>query len=167
MRWRKVRPWVGTIGRLVLGGVWLAAGLSKLGDLAGSGRAVVAYRLLPAGVADVLGSVLPFVEIAIGVLLLLGLATRVAAAASGVLLVAYIAGVASVWARGLRIDCGCFGGGGDLTSDTRPQYATEIVRDIALLIVAGFLVVRPWTRVSLDSWVLGTGEAPRAKGTHA
>jgi uncharacterized membrane protein YphA (DoxX/SURF4 family) len=161
--WRTVQPWVGTVARLVLGGVWLAAGLSKIGDLAGSGRAVVAYRLLPAGPADALGSVLPFVEIAIGALLVVGLATRLVAVASGVLLLAYIAGVASVWARGLRIDCGCFGGGGDLTSDARPQYATETIRDIALLIVAGFLVVRPWTRVSLDSWVLGTG----AKGTRA
>ena len=66
---------------------------------------------------------LPFVEIALGVLLLiLGLATRLAAVVSAALLVVFIAGIASAWTRGLRIDCGCFGGGGDLAAGQGPSY---------------------------------------------
>jgi uncharacterized membrane protein YphA (DoxX/SURF4 family) len=155
MTWYALRPWLGTLARLILGGVWLAAGASKVGGLAASGRAVVAYRLLPPELANVIGAALPFLEIVLGVLLITGLATRISAVASGVLLVAYIIGIASVWARGLRIDCGCFGGGGDLTGDARPQYAIELVRDIALLAVAGFLLLFPGTRFSLDARVLG------------
>ena len=149
-----MRPWLGTAARLIVGGVWIFAGALKLGDLTASGRSVVAYRILPFDASMSLGAVLPFLELALGLLLLLGLATRVAAIASVVLFAVYIGAIASVWARGLRIDCGCFGTGGALTGDQRPQYALEILRDIALLLVAGFLAVFPRSRVSLDGQLL-------------
>ena len=149
-----MRPWLGTAARLIVGGVWIFAGALKLGDLTASLRSVVAYRILPFDASMSLGAVLPFLELALGLLLLLGLATRVAAIASVVLFAVYIGAIASVWARGLRIDCGCFGTGGALTGDQRPQYALEILRDIALLLVAGFLAVFPRSRVSLDGQLL-------------
>src|SRR6185436_5733714 len=104
---RGVWPWLATVARLVLGTVWVVAGASKIGDLAASGRAVNAYRLLPYDGATFLGAVLPFLEIALGALLILGLATRLSAVVSAVLLAAFIIGIASAWIRGLRIDCGC------------------------------------------------------------
>jgi uncharacterized membrane protein YphA (DoxX/SURF4 family) len=152
--WHGVRPWLGTAARLIVGGVWIVAGALKVGDLTASGRSVVAYRILPFGASMSLGAVLPFLEMALGLLLLLGLATRVAAIASVVLFAVYIGAVASVWTRGLRIECGCFGTGGALTGDQPPQYALEILRDIALLLVAGFLAVFPRSRVSLDGQLL-------------
>ena len=75
-RWPAVRPWLGTAARLGLAAVWLVAGAAKVGDLAASGRAVNAYQVMPYDVATVVGAALPFVELALGVLLLLGLATR-------------------------------------------------------------------------------------------
>jgi uncharacterized membrane protein YphA (DoxX/SURF4 family) len=154
----RVLPFVGTAIRLVLGGVWIAAGASKIGDLAASGRAVAAYRLLPYDAATLLGAVLPFLEITLGLLLLLGVATRFAAIVSALLLGAFVVGIASAWARGLRIDCGCFGGGGDLTGDQRPAYTVETIRDIALLAGAGFLAVFPRTRFSVDARLLDGGQ---------
>jgi uncharacterized membrane protein YphA (DoxX/SURF4 family) len=47
------------VGRLVLGGVWIVAGLSKVTDLGASVRAVRAYRLLPEVAAQVVGAGLP------------------------------------------------------------------------------------------------------------
>jgi uncharacterized membrane protein YphA (DoxX/SURF4 family) len=158
--WSAARPWtgwVGTAGRLVVGGVWVVAGASKIGDLAASGRAVNAYQLLPYGFATVLGGVLPFLEIAIGLLLIVGLATRVAAIASVIFLTAFIIGISAAWARGLRIDCGCFGGGGNLAAADKPQYALELFRDIGLVALAGFLALFPRTRFSLDTWLLDGG----------
>jgi uncharacterized membrane protein YphA (DoxX/SURF4 family) len=152
--WHDARPWLATAARLIVGGVWIAAGALKVGDLTASGRSVVAYRILPYDASMSLGAVLPFLELALGVLLVLGLATRIAAAASVVLFAVYIGGIASVWARGLSIDCGCFGTGGARTGDQAPQYALEILRDIALLVVAGFLALYPRSRVSLDGQLL-------------
>ncbi|HEY3007770.1 MAG TPA: MauE/DoxX family redox-associated membrane protein [Micromonosporaceae bacterium] len=150
-RWRAIQPWAGTLARVGLAAVWLVAGAAKVTDLAGSGRAVNAYRLMPYDVARVVGAALPFVELALGVLLLIGLATRLAAGVSAGLLVVFIAGISSAWARGLAIDCGCFGSGGQLAAGQSPSYGPEIARDVAFLALSAFLIVYPLTRISVDS----------------
>jgi uncharacterized membrane protein YphA (DoxX/SURF4 family) len=152
-RWSHVLPWVGTAARLGLAAVWLYAGASKVTDLAASGRAVNAYQVMPYDLARVVGAALPFVEIALGLLLLVGLATRLVAAVSAVVLVVFIAGIVWAWARGLAIDCGCFGGGGELAAGQSPSYLPEILRDLGFGLLAGFLIVFPRTRLAVDSWV--------------
>ncbi|MFY1690450.1 MauE/DoxX family redox-associated membrane protein [Plantactinospora sp. WMMB782] len=150
-RWLVARPWLGLAARLGLAAVWLAAGASKVGDLAASGRAVNAYKIFPYDLAVVIGAALPFVELALGLILLVGLATRLAAGISATLLVIFIAGIVSAWTRGLSIDCGCFGSGGDLAAGQDPTYGTELLRDVGFLLLAGFLLVWPRTRISVDA----------------
>lgn len=151
-----VRAWVGTAARLLLAVVWLAAGAAKVGDLAASGRAVHAYQLTPYELSTAIGAALPFVELTLGVLLLLGFATRTVSAISAGLLLVFVAGVASAWARGLTIDCGCFGGGGELAAGVDPGYGLEIARSASLALVSIWLVISPVTKLSVDSW-LGIG----------
>ncbi|MFC0533365.1 MauE/DoxX family redox-associated membrane protein [Phytohabitans kaempferiae] len=152
-RWHTARPWLGTLVRLGLAAVWLVAGGAKVGDLAASGRAVNAYDVMPYDLAKVIGAALPFVEVALGLLLLVGLATRLAAGVSAALLVVFIAGITQAWARGLQIDCGCFGNGGQLAAGQSPSYGPEILRDLGFLALAGFLLIWPLTRLSIDSWL--------------
>ncbi|MEV0155104.1 MauE/DoxX family redox-associated membrane protein [Micromonospora sp. NPDC050686] len=154
-RWAAARPWLGTAARLGLAAVWLIAGGAKVGDLAASGRAVNAYQVMPYDLATVIGAALPFVELALGLLLLVGLASRLAAAVSAALLVVFIAGIASAWARGLAIDCGCFGSGGQLAAGRAPSYLPEILRDLGFLVLAGFLLSWPRTPFSVDGWLAG------------
>ena len=85
-------------------------------------------------------------------LLLIGLATRLTAVLSAVVLVAFIAGVISAAARGLSIDCGCFGGGGDVAAG-QTAYTEEILRDLGFLTLAVYLILRPDTPLSVDRWV--------------
>src|SRR5690349_3415597 len=81
--------WSGTIARLILGGVFLAAGLAKIGDPAASVRAVRAYQLLPDGLETLVGRGLPAFELALAVVLLLGVAVRASAVLAAVLLTAF------------------------------------------------------------------------------
>jgi len=145
-----LRPWLGTLARVLVAAVWIAAAASKIGDLAASGRAVNAYELFPVAAGRVIGAALPFVELTLGALLLLGVATRLAAWLSAALLASFTAGIASVWARGLSIDCGCFGGGGALGAGQHPAYGWEIARDVTLFVAAVFVVIWPETRLSID-----------------
>ncbi|MEV0806607.1 MauE/DoxX family redox-associated membrane protein [Micromonospora sp. NPDC050200] len=154
-RWPAVRPWIGLAARLGLATVWLVAGAAKVGDLAASGRAVNAYQVMPYDVATVIGAALPFVELALGLILLLGLATRLAAGVSAALLVVFVTGIVSAWSRGLAIDCGCFGSGGQLAAGQAPSYLPEILRDLGFLALAGFLLIWPRTPVSVDGWLTG------------
>lgn len=144
-------PWISTAARIALAAVFLVAGATKVGDLAASARAVNAYRLMPFEVAKIVGAILPFVEITLGLLLLAGIAVRLTAGIATTLLVIFIAGIVSAWARGLRIDCGCFGGGGVLAAGRSPSYGWEIARDVGLLAVAGYLAFRPASRLALDN----------------
>jgi uncharacterized membrane protein YphA (DoxX/SURF4 family) len=145
-----VRLWVSLAARLLLGGVMLVAGALKVTDPEAATQAVRAYELLPQGFDGVVGLLLPFLEIGIGLLLIVGYGVRAAAVAAGVFMVVFIAAVSSAWARGLAIDCGCFGGGGQVApGDTK--YLQEILRDVGLLVVAGWLFLNPLSRFALES----------------
>ncbi|MFL6123999.1 MauE/DoxX family redox-associated membrane protein [Actinophytocola sp.] len=148
---------IGLVVRLGLAAVWLVSGAIKASDLNQTYVAVQAYDVLPSGVASAVAGALPFLEFALGVLLLVGLGTRIVAVVSVVVLVAFIGAVAQSWARGLTIDCGCFGGGGQVAAG-QTQYPQEIARDVGFLLLATWLLVRPRSVASLDRWL--TARAP-------
>ena len=140
---------VGTVCRLGLAGVWLASGLIKAGDTGQTVAAVRAYQVLPAALVGPVAGVLPFLELALGALVLVGIGQRLLGVLSALLLLMYIAGVAQSWARGLTIDCGCFGGGGQVAAG-QTHYPQEILRDLGFLLLAGWLTLRPRTSWSVD-----------------
>jgi uncharacterized membrane protein YphA (DoxX/SURF4 family) len=149
--------------RLVVGGVWIAAGVLKIPDPAESIRAVRNYRLLPEAVVPLIGTGLPVVEVALGLLLIAGVATRVSAMLSAVLLLLFVIGISSAWARGLDIDCGCFGGGGGEEGGAT-TYGWDIARDLSLLAASVYLAVRGPGVFALDRWrsAAPRGRAPRS-----
>ena len=150
---------IGLVCRLALGGVLLAAGLLKVGDPTGSIQSVVAYRLFDYRLAEMIGLMLPVIEIALGLLLIIGLLNRWSALVGGLLMVIFIAGIASAWARGLAIDCGCFGTGGPV-DPSETAYLQEIVRDAALALAGLWLVVRPRSLLALDTLLFRRPTAP-------
>jgi uncharacterized membrane protein YphA (DoxX/SURF4 family) len=131
-----------------LGGVFVVAGVLKVPDPAAAERAVRAYQLLPESLVAPVAFGQPVLEIAVGLALLAGVFVRTAALASAVLLVVFLLGVGSAWARGLQIDCGCFGNGGEVGAG-QTAYPLEVVRDTALLLVALALARRPRSRLAL------------------
>lgn len=145
--------WGGLVARLVVGGVWIIAGWLKIPDPAESVRAVRAYQLLPEAIVPAVGYALPPLELVIGLLLIVGLATRLTAAVSAVLQVAFIIGIASAWSRGLQIECGCFGGGGTTVEDATAAYPWDIARDVGLFLLSAALVIWPRTAWSLDGMI--------------
>lgn len=145
--------WLGLLARLVTGGVWIVAGAAKLTDPAASVQAVRAYDLLPDAVVPTVGHLLPVLEVVVGATLILGILVRASAVLSALLFVAFVIGIASAWARGLEIDCGCFGGGG-YDPDAASKYPVELARDVALLAVSLYLVRWPRTRFAVDNVLL-------------
>ncbi len=146
----RAHAWLGLIARLVTGGVWIVAGALKVTDPSASIAAVRAYELLPGSLVEPIGLALPAVELVVGLALVVGVFTRGAALVSGVLFAAFIIGIASVWARGIEIDCGCFGGGGP-KADAASSYPWEIARDVALLAASGYLMAVRRTRLAVDN----------------
>ena len=147
-----VRDVVGLLARFGLASIWLISGYLKAADPRTTVVAVRGYQILPESLVVPFASVLPYLELALGLLLLTGLAIRLAAVLSAVVLVAFIASVISAAARGLSIDCGCFGGGGDIAAG-QTAYVQEVLRDLGFLALACYLVIRPDTPLSVDRWV--------------
>ncbi len=151
--------------RLGLAAVWLVSGGLKLADPGQAYLAVQAYEVLPADFVGVVATGLPLVEIVLGLLLALGVLTRASAVVSVLVLVLFVAAVVQAWARGLTIDCGCFGGGGRV-AEGETEYPQEIVRDLGFLALAGWLLVRPGTLLSLDGWLRRSRPDVPGDGTH-
>ena len=142
--------WAGLGARLIVGGVWIWAGLLKLPHPESSVSAVRAYQLLSPSLAEGVGRVLPMLEVVVGACLVLGLLSRLSAALSALLLVAFIIGIASVWSRGIAIDCGCFGDGG-ADPDAFGKYPWEIARDVGLLLLSLLVLWLRRTPLALDN----------------
>ena len=146
---KALQPWLTLFSRLILGGVLLVAGLLKVTHPAKSAMAVRAYEVLPIPVANFLGYALPWIEVGIALLLILGVAIKPAAMMGGFLMFLFIVAISQAWARGLTIDCGCFGGGGQVAKG-ETKYLEEILRDSGLVMLAIYLVKFPRGKFSLD-----------------
>jgi protein-disulfide isomerase len=114
-------------------------------------QAVRAYDATPEWLSKAIGYGLPVLELCLGVVLVLGVTVRIAAAVSAVLLVVFAIGILQAAARGISLVCGCFGGGG--TTDGSTTYTLDILRDLGLLIAAVFLVLWPMTRLSIEEYL--------------
>jgi uncharacterized membrane protein YphA (DoxX/SURF4 family) len=148
-KFKVAQPWMTLLARLILGGVLFAAGALKIGSLQKSAMAVRAYELLPVSLANFLGYTLPWIEIGVGLLLIAGVAVRISGLIGAFTMLAFIIAIAQAWARGLSIDCGCFGGGGAIDPEDT-KYLSEIIRDIGLLILGIYLYFYPKGRFSVD-----------------
>lgn len=126
------------IARLALVAVFALAGAGKLADLPGSRRAVAGFGV-PERLANPIGSVLPFAELAMAIALLPAITARWAALVALILLLAFIAGMGVTLARGETHDCHCFG-----TIHSEPVSARTMMRNVMLAAVAAFVVVGGW-----------------------
>ena len=144
-----MRDWIGLLARLILGGSLFIAGLTKVGNLELSVQSVRAYQLLPFDVAKWVGYALPPLEIILGLMIIAGFLTRWTSLVGSLVMVAFIVGIASAWARGLSIDCGCFGSGGIIAPE-KTKYPQDIARDVLFLAAGLWLVVRPRSVFAVD-----------------
>ncbi|MDA8369841.1 MAG: DoxX family membrane protein [Nocardiopsaceae bacterium] len=147
-RLRAAQPWATLLARVALAGILGYSAYTKLPP-ALSVQSVEAYQLFSPGVSEFIGYTLPLFEFALALLLLVGLATRYVGAATGLLMLVFIAGIASAWARGLTIDCGCFGTGGEVAAG-ETAYGIDIARDVGFLALAGIVMIWPRSPLALD-----------------
>jgi uncharacterized membrane protein YphA (DoxX/SURF4 family) len=143
-------PVLGVAVRLAASAIWLVAGGAKLADLEHFHAQVDQYRLLPHALEAPFAYALPLAEVLVGLYLLVGLLTRAAAVAATVLLVLFLVAQGQAWARGLTLDCGCFG---SLAHER--VGAVTILRDLGLGLPSIAMALWPARRLSLDARLLG------------
>jgi len=122
------------LGRLVLCGVFLAAGLSKLRDLAGSRQSLIDFGLTLA-LAKPFSILLPMCELIVAIGMLLASFAWISAVGALVLLVLLILAIVVTLARGRKPDCHCFG-----QLHSKPIGWDLVGRNAALTIVAALVI---------------------------
>ena len=121
--------------RLGLGCVFIYAALSKVPAFDTFAEEIANYRLLPALLVAPMAVAMPGIELAAGVLLVLGLWVRPAALLLGLLLAVFIVALSQALLRGINLSCGCFGGSEVATWGT-------VARDVLFLAGAAFVAFR-------------------------
>jgi len=146
-------PWISLAARLLLGAMWLFYCLPKLGASDANAASVRNFKILPGAMVNTFAYAQPYVELALGLLVIVGLGTRLVAALSALLLLVYIGGIASLGIRGIHITCGCGGSGGQVAAG-RTRYTLDILRDVLYLIPAVWLLWKPKSKFSADGALL-------------
>jgi len=140
------------LGRLVLGGIFIYAGYSKtlqpnqlfgswamikfsvFANLSNFSVQVDSYKLLPPAGVDFVAHTLPFAEIALGLLLLIGWQLRIWASFITVLLVGFWMAVTRAYLLHMDINCGCF-------ATPEPVTIKTIFRDGAFVALALLMTI--------------------------
>jgi uncharacterized membrane protein YphA (DoxX/SURF4 family) len=154
---RRILPYSWPI-RVALGFMFLYSSSGKLGDLAAVVENVRQYKLLPEPLPIPFGYALPFGELALGIMLLLGIFTRLAAAGGSLLMIGFMIAIAfSLLRGGAQPDCGCFA----LSAGETLSWAT-FGRDVVFLVGLMLPLLDRAHLVSLDRFLFGAGTDPEA-----
>lgn len=105
--------------RIALGAIFVYAAWTKLKDpWSLFAMSIDSYQLLPLRAVEWAARALPWAELAIGVLLIVGWWRRVSAMAASLLLIVFFGLLVRARVKGMEINCGCFGPGETITAGT-------------------------------------------------
>jgi cobalt-zinc-cadmium efflux system protein len=97
---------------------------------------VDAYQLLPEWAVLFVARTLPWAELVLGLWLISGKWLRLAASAASALLAAFIVVMVRSYAKGMQIDCGCFGSGDPLSTYTLARDSGLLAASLLLTVMA-------------------------------
>lgn len=131
-------PYLVLFARLCVAGVFLASSVGKLMDRPGTEASMSRYPFLPSGAGKLIANVFPFIELAVGVFLLLGLFTRLASIAAVLLFVLFTGLILYDLTHNSNTSCHCFGRLSDEKLTPVAVVRNVVLMLLSLLVFAGF-----------------------------
>ena len=131
-------PRVVLVAQVAIALVFVAAALGKISDPGAFAKQIHYFRLVPMGFENTIAIMLPWIELVAALALLMRAQPRSGALVTAGLMVLFVAVVAAALARGLDIECGCFG-----TSDAGRVGAAKLFENLGLLALAGIASLKP------------------------
>ena len=124
--------------QIALGAVFVAAALPKIADPPAFAHMIYNYRLVPGGLVNALALLMPWLELLVGILLIVGVWRREAALVAALLLLVFMGAIGWNLARGHAVDCGCFDvrSAGKTPEQLLSDMKWVLVRDVGLLLLA-------------------------------
>ena len=121
--------------RIFLGLLFIYAGIEKISDPAAFSNAIYNYKLLPFSLVNFFAITLPWIELSAGLLLLFGVYVKENSSIVAALLIIFFIAIAISLARGLNIECGCFG-----TSTGANVGLIKLVENLVLILASSLLM---------------------------
>jgi uncharacterized membrane protein YphA (DoxX/SURF4 family) len=150
MEWRGHR-FVGLAARWYMGVVFVMACLHKIAVPLSFAIDVATYQFLPLPLINLFALVLPWVELAAGVLIIIGWRTRAAALLIALMMVAFMIGLGHALALDLDMSCGCFASSAAEDGDSISMMT--MLRDAGWLGIALYVLIFDRTPLGVDGWL--------------
>lgn len=131
------------IARILIGGILIYASIDKIVDPSGFARTIDNYHLIPFGLENIMAIILPWLELIIGLCLIIGVFIDGAAFLVIIMMVVFISAITYAILNGYNIECGCGLKPGELIG------IQKIIEDITYLILAWMILKRPNHRFEL------------------
>jgi uncharacterized membrane protein YphA (DoxX/SURF4 family) len=122
--------WLALPARWYLGGLFVLASWHKIAVPHDFAIDVATYAILPLALVNPVAIVLPWVELAAGLMLLLGARVRAGALLVAAMMGVFLAALVIALARGLDMSCGCFASQG---AESDPISWLTVLRDVTWL----------------------------------
>lgn len=124
--------------RLVLGLIFIYASVDKIYHPAEFAQVISNYQILPDALINIVAIVLPWLELTVGMLLIIGIWLPGAIVLSNLLLLTFLGILIFNTIRGVNVHCGCF----TTSTEGAPETTWYLVRDASFLILSGYLLYR-------------------------
>ncbi len=147
LQW-KGHAWLGLAARLYLGGVFVFASLHKIAHPGVFALDIATYDMVPLGLVNLMAITMPWVEIAAGLLLILGVRARAAALCCSGMMVIFLVALLSALSRGLDMSCGCFASQSVAKED--PISYLTVLRDLGWLALALYILLLDRRPIGLE-----------------
>jgi putative oxidoreductase len=137
-------PILSLIARLIIGVVFIYAAIGKIADPHLFAKEISNYGIVMDWSLNLMALILPWIELIIGIFLILGLRLKASAAMAGFLYLIFIAAISMAMLSGKDINCGCFA-----------KHATKVgfpklLEDIGSLILCIYMFLYPVATLTLD-----------------
>lgn len=140
------------ICRIILGGIFFLAGLAKIPDPASFLLTMRGFRIFPDLLERFFAVYIPWLELILGLCLLTGLLYRAAALLFALLISGFTVAILSVMARGIEIDCGCFGLFADYLHLPDAADHKAVIRNLFLIGMCGYIFRSRTTAWTLEGY---------------
>jgi len=145
-----LRPWLSLLVRVFIGGYFVVAAVPKIIEPLAFATSIMHYGIVPSWSVNAIALILAWLELIVGIGLIMGIRTKVQALFCGGMLVAFTLAVAYAVVLGLKIDCGCFGAsGGEEVS------WLKVAKNSAMIIGCIYLWWSPRSVFSIDHGLWG------------
>ena len=131
------------IARLLIGGILIYASFNKIVDPGGFAKAIANYHIIPFGLENSMAIILPWLELIVGLCLIIGVFIDGAAFLVIGMMVVFIIAITFAILSGYNIECGCGLKPGELVG------VQKIIEDLTYLILALIILKRPNRRFEL------------------